>query len=89
MNDRNPYRGRADGVSAEQELRDAESAAAKNAHLRRAAADAEATRYLAEMECPPDLIEWGERHRIPMFAEFTWMAGFVAGWRAAHSRRRG
>lgn len=51
-------------------------------------ADAEATRYLAEMDCPEDVIEFGKRHGIPVFAEATWMAGFMQGWRLAVARAR-
>lgn len=52
------------------------------AEIRRRAADADATRRLAELECPADLLEWGRNHNIPAFAEMTWCAGFIAGWRA-------
>jgi len=51
-------------------------------------ADAEASRYLAEMNCPADLIEFGRNHNIPMFSEFTWQAGFIQGWRMAVARSR-
>lgn len=55
----------------------------------RIAADAQATAYLAAQECPRDLIEWGRNNRIPEFAQFTWQAGFAAGWRfaLAHVRK--
>lgn len=46
-------------------------------------ANALAARLLAAQSCPVDLIEWGNLHRIPTFAEFTWQAGFLAGLRAA------
>ena len=46
-------------------------------------AEAKAARLLAERECPTDLVEWGRLHGIPTFAEFTWMAGFLAGMRVA------
>lgn len=49
-------------------------------------ADAQAARYLAEMNCPPDLVEFGINHGIPTFAGVTWMSGFVQGWRMACSR---
>jgi len=38
---------------------------------------------LDKMCCPPDIIEWGTRHNIPLFAERTWIAGFKAGVRAS------
>lgn len=47
---------------------------------RRAAALA--AEILAERECPPDLVEWGQAHGIPTFASVTWQAGFIAGIRA-------
>lgn len=46
-------------------------------------ADAYAATILAAHECPEDLKEWGRAHGIPTFAEYTWMAGFQAGMRAA------
>lgn len=52
--------------------------------LARQRADAEALAYLAAMECPLDLQEWGERHNIPTFAQLTWQAGFIQGWRMAN-----
>ena len=58
----------------------------KKISVERIRADAAATQYLAEMECPADLIEWGRSHGIPNFAEFTWSAGFVHGWRMAVAR---
>lgn len=73
--------------SAEAELRRAQEDAERNAAIRQQAADAEATRYLAEMACPADVTEFGRRHAIPNFAEFTWQAGFMAGWRAAQTRK--
>ena len=57
------------------------------AELRTQAANAEAMRFLAEMMCPADLLDWGRRHGIPAFAEVTWNAGFMAGWRAAQTRK--
>lgn len=50
-------------------------------------AESEALRYLAEVECPNDLIEWGRNHKIENFAELTWINGFMAGWRAMTERR--
>lgn len=67
---------------------DGAAKAAHRIHIERIAADAEATRYLAEMNCPEDLIEWGRAHGIPTFAEQTWLAGFVQGWRMACARRQ-
>ena len=48
-----------------------------------AAADAFAMAYLAEQGCPEDLKTWGMNNKIPAFAEMTWQAGYVAGFRAA------
>lgn len=49
-------------------------------------AEAAALRFLAEMHCPEDVVRYGEAHRLPAFAEMTWLNGFQAGWRACHSR---
>lgn len=68
--------------SADEELRASQADAEREAFIRRTAADASATRRLADLECPADLIEWGRSHGIPTFAEVTWCAGFIAGWRA-------
>jgi hypothetical protein len=76
-----------DTFGAERDLAAANQAAERNAMLRQQATDAEATRYLAEMTCPADVVEFGRRHAIPSFAEFTWQAGFMAGWRAAQTRK--
>jgi hypothetical protein len=65
---------------------DGEAKAKARIESERIAADAEATRYLAEMNCPDDLRTFGANHGIPTFAEATWMAGFVAGWRLAVAR---
>ncbi|WP_066922976.1 hypothetical protein [Methylobacterium sp. CCH5-D2] len=46
------------------------------------AAGVAALSCLSELRCPPDVRAFGERHRIPTFAEATWRAGFVDGWRA-------
>ena len=46
------------------------------------AAGVAALSCLSELRCPPDVQAFGERHRIPAFAEATWRAGFVVGWRA-------
>jgi hypothetical protein len=46
-------------------------------------ANAKAMSLLAAKECPADLLEWGRVHGIPVFAEFTWQAGFIAGMHAA------
>ena len=76
-----------DGMKAMRRAEDYGAAkASRQIHIERIAADAEATRYLAEMECPEDLIEWGKNHNIPTFAEVTWMAGFMRGWRMAVAR---
>jgi hypothetical protein len=61
--------------------------AEKRIERERIEADAEATRYLAEMNCPADLIEWGKNNGIPAFAEVTWTHGFMAGWRMACARQ--
>lgn len=45
--------------------------------------EALALKLLAARECPADIVEWGQRHNIPTFAEYTWQAGFRAGMRAA------
>lgn len=49
-----------------------------------AKADASAVWALAEFYVPPDLLEWGIRHRIPEFARVVFIHAFIAGWRAAH-----
>jgi hypothetical protein len=51
------------------------------------AADAEAAIYLAQLHCPPDVVAFGNRHKIPEFAKLTWNAGFIQGWRAAQSQK--
>ena len=38
---------------------------------------------LVDVNCPPDIVEFGMRHNIPNFAEQTWKAGFIAGFKAA------
>ena len=63
-----------------------ESEAEKRIRMERIAADAEATRYLSEMDCPATVREFGRRHNIENFAEFTWLAGFQQGWRMACAR---
>lgn len=60
--------------------------AIRAAALRQQAAEAHALRELAEMHCPQDLIDWGKRHGIPMFAEMTWEAGFAQGWKMGLAR---
>lgn len=74
-------------LSAAADLRRAQEAAERAADLRRQAADAEALRYLAEMACPADVVDFGKRHDMPFFAEATWNNGFMAGWRAAQTRK--
>ena len=76
-----------DGFTNLFEGRRAEMLAEASAQERQRIADAEATRYLAEMVCPPDVVDFGRRHGIPTFAEVTWQAGFMAGWRAAQTRK--
>lgn len=44
---------------------------------------------LAGAECPDDVMEFGKRHRLPTFAEATWKAGYIAGFRAAARARTG
>jgi len=94
MNDRNILWGinflefDQDGEKALAHARqDGRSKADRLIEAERIKADAEATRYLAEMNCPADLIDWGRNHNIPIFAEMTWMNGFIQGWRMAVSRR--
>ena len=57
--------------------------AEKAIRIAKAHADAMALRVIAEMECPDDLKRWGVQNKIPTFAEVTWQAGFVQGWRMA------
>lgn len=71
---------------AAKELERAEAAAVKAASIRQQAAEAHALRELAEMHCPPDLIEYAKRHSIPTFAEATWQAGFMQGWKMGLAR---
>lgn len=61
----------------------AESEEVKERKRAQAAADAFAMAYLAEQGCPEDLKTWGLNNKIPAFAEMTWQAGYVAGFRAA------
>lgn len=68
--------------------RDAEDAASRSSHIRRANAQAEALRQIADMSCPEDVKEFGKRHRIARFAELTWCAGFAAGYAAGLARLR-
>ena len=42
-----------------------------------------AERLLANSRCPADIVAFGKRHNIPMFAEKTWEAGFAQGMRVA------
>lgn len=63
-----------------------EEQANRESYMRRRAAEACALRELADMRCPEDLKEWGERHGIPTFAEMTWMTGFAAGYAAGLAR---
>lgn len=58
----------------------------RESYMRRRAAEACAMRELADMSCPESVKEFGRRHGIPMFAEFTWMAGFAAGYAAGLAR---
>lgn len=62
------------------------SNANKQIRFERAAAQAEAERILAEMNCPNDLIEWGKHHNIPTFAQVTWQHGFATGFRFGLAR---
>lgn len=72
-----------DGISKLFAQAEGESRAASKISAAKAAADAYAARILAERECPEDLKEWGRAHGIPVFAEVTWQAGFLAGMRVA------
>lgn len=69
-------------MQSEADLEAAQRRAERMARNREAAANALAVECIARTQCPTDLIEWGERHRIPEFAQATWQAGFAAGWRA-------
>lgn len=68
--------------------RDAEAAADEASRIRRLGAQAEALREAADMACPTDVKDFGERHGIPRFAELTWQAGFEAGYAAGLARLR-
>lgn len=57
--------------------------------LEHARADAAALWVLAEMNTPPDIIEFGERHKMPELAKHLWQSAFVAGWRAHHKASAG
>ena len=70
--------------------------AVQEAAERRALADALADQLalpvLADSLMPPDIREFGERHKIPQFSRATYINGFIDGWRAAHralTQRRG
>lgn len=52
------------------------------------AAEYEEIRAEAERECPPDLIEFGARHKIEAFAVHTWQNGYRRGYEAALKRAR-
>lgn len=68
-----------------------ERAAARLARERQIAA-AEARAYLAAMNCPEDVKEFGRLLGVPTFSEMTWEAGFTQGWNmavAAMNRARG
>lgn len=54
----------------------AEDAAERQARLRKQTAEVQALAYLAEMQCPASVIEFGKRHGIEKFAEFVWQHGF-------------
>ena len=75
--DRNPelHAAESGAYDAEQKLK-----------LAKIRADAEAMRILSEMDCPEDIKRYGADHNIPDFAEFTWQAGFAAGWKMAYAR---
>lgn len=60
---------------------DGSAEAEKAIRIAKAHADAMALRYIAECECPDDLKQWAINNKIPTFAEVTWQAGFVQGWR--------
>lgn len=55
----------------------------KSIRIAKAHADAMALRYISECECPDDLKQWSIQNRIPTFAEVTWQARFMQGWRMA------
>lgn len=52
-----------------------------------AESNAAAAAYLAETQCPPDVIEWGKAHGLPTWAEVTWQAGFLQGWKTSRYRK--
>ena len=62
---------------------EAQAAREKREALQNARADAAALWALAEMSTPPDLREFGMRHKIENFAVHAWQTAFMAGWRAA------
>lgn len=68
--------------------KDAEAAADQASRIRRLNAQAEALREKADMACPESVKEFGQLHGIPTFAEFTWGAGFAAGYAAGLARLR-
>lgn len=76
----------AEVMAAEMRERESISSAEREIEIARRGAEAHAARLLAAQECPADLIEWGRAHGIASFAEFTWMAGFMAGLIAARLR---
>ena len=42
---------------------------------------------LAALHCPEAIRKFGQLHNIPLFAEMTWEAGFIAGMRAVELLR--
>lgn len=61
-----------------------ESEAATRRALEDAKADEAALWALAELNTPPDIVEFGERHKMPELAKYLWQSAFVTGWRAHH-----
>jgi hypothetical protein len=48
-----------------------------------ALADEAAVWTLADIHMPPDIEEYGRRHKMPELAHYLWRSAFVQGWRAA------
>lgn len=61
----------------------AEQQALEARALEDARADQAAVWALADLYCPSDIREFGERHKIPELSMHLWRSAFVAGWRSA------
>lgn len=75
----------ADAFRDVEDLERAQLESDKKLRIARMAADAYALAYIAACECPDDLKQFGKNHGIPTFAEMSWQAGFIAGWRMARA----